>query len=142
MSIDPTLYPAIDAILNATALVLLLAGFACIRLGHWRAHAAFMISAFAVSIIFLMCYLNYHLLHRELEKRFAGQGLIRPFYFALLISHILLAAIVPPLAVMTLWRAARRRFDLHRRLARWTWPIWVYVSVTGVIVYFLLHRIY
>ena len=137
----PTLYPAIDATLNATAFVLLLTGFVCIKTGRRRVHAGFMIAAFGVSMLFLASYLAYHLGHPELERRFGGRGWIRPVYFSILITHILLAMAVPPLAVMTLWRAARGRFDRHRRLARWTWPIWVYVSLSGVIVYWMLYKL-
>lgn len=99
-----------------------------------------MIAAFAVSVVFLVCYLAYH--YRVGDVRFQGQGAIRPVYFSILISHIILAVLTVPLALFTLARALRSRFDAHRRIARWTWPVWMYVSVTGVIVYLMVYIIY
>ena len=130
----------LNAVLNSVAALLLLAGFVQIRRGRVRAHRACMIAAFAVSVIFLASYLAYH--YRVGDVRFAGQGWIRPAYFAMLISHIALAAAIVPLAIITLARGLRGRFDAHRRLAVWTWPIWMYVSVTGVLVYLMVYRIY
>jgi uncharacterized membrane protein YozB (DUF420 family) len=142
INFDPTCLPAINASLNATALVMLLIGYVNIRAGRRRAHAACMIAAFALSALFLIAYLTYHLGLPELERKFPGQGWVRPVYFFILITHIVLAAIVPPLAIWTLTRAVCGRFAAHRRLARWTLPIWLYVSLTGVLVYLMLYRFY
>jgi putative membrane protein len=119
---------------------LLLAGFAFIRRGKIRFHRACMISAFVVSSVFLGCYLYYHA-HVGVH-RFGGHGLIRPVYFALLVSHTILAIVNLPLVLVTLSFALRRKYASHRRIARWTYPIWLYVSVTGVVVYLLLYVIY
>ncbi|MFQ5718879.1 MAG: DUF420 domain-containing protein [Acidobacteriota bacterium] len=129
--------PLIDACLNATSAILLLAGRRFIRQGHIAAHRACMISAVVTSTAFLACYLTYHAL--EGSTAFTGTGWTRPAYFTLLISHTLLAAAVPPLVLWTLVRAVRRRFAAHRALARWTFPIWLYVSVTGVTIYLALY---
>src|SRR5690348_17161014 len=99
-----------------------------------------MLTAFGVSVVFLVCYLAYH--YQVGDVRFGGHGAVRPVYFSILISHIFLAALTVPLAVFTLARALRMRFDAHRRIARWTWPVWMYVSVTGVIVYLMVYHIY
>ncbi len=136
--------PAINASLNALATVLLLTGYVLIRRGRREAHAWAMISAFGTSVVFLVCYLLYHAaLHHytgSSGKKFGGSGVIRPIYFAILISHVLLAVPVAVLALMTLRRAWLKNWDGHRRLARITFPIWVYVSVTGVIIYGLLYH--
>src|SRR5579884_3556539 len=130
--------PALNATLNATAAVLLTIGYVLIRSGRRDQHRRVMIAAFVTSALFLVSYLVYHA--QVGDVRFTRQGLVRPVYFTILISHIALAALVPPLAVLTLWRALSSRFDRHRRIARWTLPIWLYVSVTGVLVYVLLYR--
>ncbi|OGL58136.1 MAG: hypothetical protein A3I72_10825 [Candidatus Tectomicrobia bacterium RIFCSPLOWO2_02_FULL_70_19] len=132
--------PTLNAALNALAAILLIAGYLEIRALRVRRHRALMLAAFAVSILFLVSYLVYH--YHVGSVRFTGQGWIRPVYFAVLISHTLLAAAVPVLAVLTLRLAWRGEFARHRRLARWTFPIWLYVSVTGVVVYVLLYQIY
>ncbi|MFQ5495386.1 MAG: DUF420 domain-containing protein [Phycisphaerae bacterium] len=132
--------PAVNATLNAVSLVLLLSGYAMIRGGRRTGHKRCMIAAFVVSILFLSSYLTYRFLGSE--KRFGGSGLIRPVYFFILITHVVLAATVPVLASTTLYLALRGRFDRHRRWARITFPIWVYVSVTGVLVYLLLFVLY
>ncbi|OGL62276.1 MAG: hypothetical protein A3J27_10610 [Candidatus Tectomicrobia bacterium RIFCSPLOWO2_12_FULL_69_37] len=132
--------PTLNAALNALAAILLIAGYLEIRALRVRRHRALMLAAFAVSILFLVSYLVYH--YHVGSVRFTGQGWIRPVYFAVLISHTLLAAAVPVLAVLTLRLAWRGEFARHRRLARWTFPIWLYVSVTGVVVYLLLYQIY
>jgi putative membrane protein len=134
------LLATVNATLNAIAAVFLGAGFYFIRRRRIAAHRACMITAFAVSVVFLICYLAYH--YQVGDVRFQGHGPVRPVYFAILISHILLAVTTVPLAIMTLSRALRSRFDQHRRIARWTWPIWMYVSVTGVIVYLMVYHIY
>ena len=139
MSTVPLL-ATVNASLNAIAAVLLGAGFYYIRRRRIEAHRVCMISAFAVSVVFLICYLAYH--YQVGDVRFQGHGAVRPVYFTILISHIILAVATVPLAIFTLSRALRSRFDAHRRIARWTWPIWMYVSVTGVIVYLMVYIIY
>lgn len=126
-----------NAVLNTLATVLLVAGWAFIRRGNWKAHRAAMVAAFAVSAVFLVCYLTYHYLVGHVP--FRGQGPIRVVYFTILISHILLAVTVPVLAIAMLVLAWRGRWEGHRRLGRVTMPIWLYVSVTGVIVYLMLY---
>ncbi len=136
--------PVVNASLNALATVLLLTGYVLIKRGRRDLHATAMISAFSTSVVFLICYLVYHyaLFHYtgESGKKFGGTGIIRPIYFTILISHVLLAVPVAVLALITLLRAWRQQWDRHRRLARITFPIWVYVSVTGVIIYGLLYH--
>lgn len=133
-------FPALDATLNATSAVLLTLGYFFIRNKRILAHKICMLSAFGTSSLFLVCYLWYHTHHGV--TRFMGQGLVRPLYFALLGSHTLLAAFIVPLVLTTLYRAWQKRFDLHKRIARWTFPAWLYVSVTGVMVYWLLYKVY
>jgi putative membrane protein len=133
-------FPALDASLNATSAVLLTSGYFFIRTKRVLAHKICMLSAFGTSSIFLVCYLWYHAHHGV--THFTGQGLIRPFYFALLGSHTILAALIVPLILITLYRAWKQRFDLHKRIARWTFPAWLYVSVTGVMVYWVLYKLY
>jgi uncharacterized membrane protein YozB (DUF420 family) len=127
----------INAVLNTIATLLLVAGWVFIRQGNWRAHRAAMIAAFAVSTIFLACYLTYHYLVGHVP--FRGQGPIRTVYFSILISHILLAVTVPILAIWMFVLAFRGRWEAHRRLGRITLPIWLYVSVTGVVIYLMLY---
>jgi uncharacterized membrane protein YozB (DUF420 family) len=135
-----TSLPSVNATLNATSAVLLVVGYYHIRQGHQQAHRTCMLAAFLISVLFLISYLIYHF-HAG-TTRFTGQGWIRPVYFALLLSHTILAALVPFLGVLTLSRALRQQFDRHRAIARWTLPIWLYVSVTGVVIYWLLYHIY
>jgi putative membrane protein len=130
----------VNATLNAVAAVLLGAGFYFIRRRRIGAHRICMVSAFAVSVVFLICYIAYH--YQVGDVRFQGHGTVRPVYFTILISHVILAVVIVPLAIITLARALRLRFDAHRRIARWTWPLWMYVSVTGVIVYLMVYHIY
>ena len=132
--------PVLNACLNATAAVLLGIGYVLIRRGRIRQHRAVMLAAFATSILFLVSYLTYHA-HTG-SKHFPGTGPIRVVYFAILLSHTVLAAAIVPLAAITLSRALHARFERHRVIARWTLPLWMYVSVTGVIVYFMLYRLY
>lgn len=134
------LLPTVNAALNATAAVLLTAGYILIRRRRINAHRACMIAAFAVSVLFLVSYLTYHA--QAGSRRFQGVGPIRTVYFTVLLSHTLLAAIVPVLAIVTLARGLRGRYDRHVRIARWTLPIWLYVSATGVVVYLMLYRMY
>ncbi|HWR50790.1 MAG TPA: DUF420 domain-containing protein [Bryobacteraceae bacterium] len=131
--------PAFNALLNATAATLLIAGWALIRSGRKRAHKRVMIAAFSVSCAFLVSYLIYH--YTAGVTRFQGTGAMRTLYLTILGTHTVLAAAVPFLAAITLWRGLKGRFDMHRRIARWTLPIWVYVSVTGVMVYWMLYRL-
>ena len=130
--------PALNATLNATSAVLLMSGYAFIRRGYVRRHRAAMISACIVSALFLTSYVIYHA--NIGSKPFPGQGPIRLVYFTILLTHVLLAITVPPLALITLSRGLRARFDRHVAIARWTFPIWMYVSVTGVIVYLMLYH--
>ena len=130
--------PAVNASLNATATVLLIYGYRLIRAGKREAHKKVMLGAFAMSVVFLICYLVYHAQAGSVP--FQKHGPIRTVYFAILISHVILAAFVPVLAGVTLWRAFHDQFAKHRKIARWTFPIWLYVSVTGVIVYWMLYQ--
>jgi uncharacterized membrane protein YozB (DUF420 family) len=132
--------PHLNAVLNTTSALLLMAGFRFIRLGRIQSHRNCQIMAVITSTLFLISYLTYHYYHGA--TRFAGQGLARPLYFTILISHTILAVVIVPLIVVTLYRAARGDFDRHRRIARWTLPLWLYVSVTGVVVYLMLYHIY
>jgi uncharacterized membrane protein YozB (DUF420 family) len=136
--IDYTQLPTVNATLNGIAAVLLVIGWVLIRRRKIQAHRAVMLSAFACSILFLVSYLVYH--YQVGSVRFQGTGAIRTVYFAILISHTLLATAVPFLAAITLFRALKERFAKHRAIARWTLPIWLYVSVTGVVVYWMLYR--
>jgi uncharacterized membrane protein YozB (DUF420 family) len=130
--------PHLNAALNLAAALLLAIGYGFVRRKNIAAHKACMISATAVSAAFLACYLVYH---AEVGSvRFTGQGTIRSIYFAVLISHTALAAAVPILVAITLYRALRGQFDRHKAIARWTLPIWLYVSVTGVVVYLMLYQ--
>ena len=135
--ISVTQLPDVNAALNSLSAVFLLAGYRFIRMKNQQAHRRCMIAAFSCSMLFLVSYLVYH--YQVGSVSFRGQGWIRPVYFTILITHTILATAVVPLALITLIRALRERFDAHRRIARWTFPIWVYVSVTGVIVYGMLY---
>lgn len=132
--------PLLNATLNGIAAVFLVAGYLLIRRHRIRAHRAAMIAAFVTSVLFLISYLVYHA--NAGSRPFPGRGPIRAVYFCILVSHIILAATIPPLAGVTLWRGLRNQFDRHRRIARWTLPLWLYVSVTGVIVYWMLYQMY
>ncbi|HKV06015.1 MAG TPA: DUF420 domain-containing protein [Candidatus Acidoferrales bacterium] len=129
--------PAVNASLNAACAVFLVAGFAFIRRGKIRLHRACMLTAFFCSSVFLIFYLYFHA--RAGVIRFGGQGWMRPVYFTILVSHTILAAAIVPLVLITLTFALRGRFQRHRAIARWTLPLWLYVSVTGVIVYWMLY---
>jgi uncharacterized membrane protein YozB (DUF420 family) len=130
--------PAINASLNALSAVILITGYALIRNRHRTAHQYAMVSAFAVSVVFLVCYLVYH--YQVGSVRFPRTGAIRTVYLSILLTHTILAATVPVLSILTLTRAFQRRFPAHRRIARYTFPIWLYVSCTGVVVYWMLYR--
>lgn len=130
--------PAVNATLNALSGILLLVGFTRIRAGRQEQHRKWMLAAFASSSLFLLSYVVYHA--QVGSVAFTRQGFVRPLYFTILITHVTLAAVVLPLAIVTLTRGLKGRFSQHRRIARWTFPIWMYVSVTGVLVYVLLYQ--
>lgn len=140
MSTYFSLLPHLNALLNATSTIFLVMGYAFIRSRRVRAHHNCQISAVISSTLFLASYLTYHYFHGT--TRFAGQGIARPIYFAILISHTILAVVIVPLVLVTLHHARRADFARHRKLARWTLPLWLYVSVTGVVVYLMLYQIY
>ena len=131
--------PALNAALNGTSALLLASGYLCIRRGKVTAHKACMVSALVLSTLFLASYLTYH--YHVGSVPFGGQGWIRTAYFAVLVSHTVLAVTIVPLALVTLSRALRGRFGAHVRIARWTLPLWLYVSVTGVLVYWMLYHL-
>ena len=130
--------PALNATLNATSGILLLIAYAHIRARRIEQHRRFMLAAFTTSSLFLVCYLVYHAQVGSVP--FTRQGLVRPLYFTILITHVTLAAAVVPLALVTLSRGLKARYPQHRRIARWTFPVWMYVSVTGVVVYLMLYH--
>lgn len=130
--------PALNACLNAISALLLAGGYFFIRRGDMARHRLLMTTAFATSCLFLTSYLIYH--YNVGSVPFEKQGWIRPLYFTILITHVILAATIVPLVLVTLYRAWRKNFDRHRRLARWTFPIWMYVSVTGVVIYWMLYQ--
>jgi len=131
--------PTVNATLNGISAVLLSLGYLFIRRGQPHIHKRFMLTAFGVSVLFFISYLTYHA--SAGSTHFTHQGWIRPVYFTILISHILLAAAIVPLAIITLIRALRKKFHRHKKIARWTLPIWLYVSVTGVVVYVMLYHL-
>ena len=139
-SADVSFLPAVNASLNALAATLLLAGYLAIRRRRWRVHRFFMVAAFGASALFFASYLVYHAVHGD--TRYAGTGAMRSVYLAVLASHVLLSMTVVPLALTAFWFAFRRQFGRHRRVTRVLWPIWMYVSVTGVAIYFLLRGSY
>ncbi|HEY5742478.1 MAG TPA: DUF420 domain-containing protein [Terrimicrobiaceae bacterium] len=132
--------PAVNASLNGLATVLLTSGFILIKRRQIPAHRLCMLAAFSVSCIFLVTYVLHKILVRGVHTPFGGEGFIRSFYYTMLISHILLAILIVPLVLVTLRHAIAGRFDSHRRWARWTFPLWYYVSVTGVLVYLFLYQ--
>ncbi len=136
---EVTQLPALNATLNSIATLLLLFGFYFIKQRDIARHKLCMVMAFVTSCLFLVSYLIYHFQVGSVP--FTGQGWIRPVYFAILISHIILAATIAPLALITLYRAWKGQVEKHRRIARWTWPIWMYVSVTGVVIYIMLYQL-
>jgi putative membrane protein len=135
---DVAALPAVNAVLNGTSAVLLVLGYAFIRQRRVTAHLTCMLTAFGVSTLFLISYVIYH--YNAGSRPFGGQGWIRPLYFTLLLTHIMLAVAIVPLALTTIYRALTAQLHRHRRLARWTLPIWLYVSVTGVLIYWMLYR--
>lgn len=139
---DYSIFPKINATLNGSSAVLLVIGHRLIMRGKMAAHRAVMIAAFITSSVFLACYLYYHWPHHGGVIYFHGTGFWRPVYFTILISHTILAIVIVPMVIMSLSRGLRGQYDRHRVIARWTYPLWLYVSVTGVIVYFMLFRIF
>lgn len=135
-----SLLPHLNACLNSISALFLVAGYSFIKRGQIASHRNCQLAALLASTLFLISYLVYHYHHGDTP--FLGQGIVRPFYFTVLISHVLLAIAILPLVTITVYRAARGDFTKHRRIARWTLPLWLYVSVTGVIVYLMLYRIY
>jgi uncharacterized membrane protein YozB (DUF420 family) len=135
--------PAVNATLNGLSAVFLAFGLFFIKRGNKQAHRNCMISAFCTSVVFLACYLTYHtwlaVVLKQGPTRFENPAWFRPVYLAILLTHTVLAAVIVPLILLTLNRARRQRFDLHKKIARWTWPLWMYVSVTGVVIYWLLY---
>jgi putative membrane protein len=140
MTLALTDLPALNAMLNSTSAVLLVAGLCFIKLRRTAAHGACMAGAFVVSLLFLISYLTYH--HYHGTTRFAGPPTVRTIYLLILLTHTILAAAVVPMVLVTLYHIARRNKERHKRIARWTFPVWLYVSVTGVVIYLMLYQIY
>jgi len=132
--------PHLNACLNSASAIFLICGFLFIRRGRVTAHRNCQISAVITSTLFLASYLTYHFYHGT--TRFPGVGIVRPIYFIILLSHTVLAIVIVPMVIVTLWRAARGDFQRHRKIARLTLPVWIYVSVTGVLVYLMLYQFY
>ena len=137
---NDSVLPHLNASLNALSFLLLVAAFQQIRRGNVQTHRRLMLSALAVSGLFLVSYVVYHAQYGSV--RFTGQGLVRTVYFVILVTHVILAAAIVPLVLVTLRRALAGDFARHRRVARWTYPLWLYVSVTGVVVYAMLYHLY
>ena len=135
-----TILPHVNAVLNAVSTILILIGFTFIRAGNRAMHRKVMIAAIIVSAIFLACYLTYHFMAPIFV--FRGTGWTIPAYYSLLISHVLLAVIVTPMVGITAWRSLHGDFERHKKIARWTLPIWLYVTVTGVVIYVILYHVY
>jgi len=142
MPTGPVFFPALNAFLNGTSAVLIGAGYYCIKSGRREAHKRFMLTAFVTSTLFLISYLYYHLVLRAGVTHFKGEGVWRPIYFAILLSHTFLAVVVVPFILVTLSRALKGNFARHRAIARYTFPIWLYVSVTGVVIFVMLYKIF
>ncbi len=140
MAVDYNIFPGINAALNGASAVLITTARVLIQQKKIRLHRMLMIAAVVTSSLFLISYVYYHL--HVCSVHFPGQGWVRPLYFTILFSHTLLAAMVVPLVLTSLSLGLRERFDRHRRISRWTFPVWLYVSVTGVVVYVMLYKIY
>ncbi len=140
------IFPHLNATLNALAGVFLIIGFYFIRTKQIPRHRICMLTASSLSALFLLCYLTHHALRTYFfglgPTKFTGEGIVRPVYFTILTSHTILAAIIAPFIVVTLWRALKGKFELHKKLARWVFPVWLYVSITGVIVYLMLYQLF
>jgi len=141
MQVHPTFFPTLNAFLNGTSAVLIGVGLYFIRRGRRLAHKRMMLSAFVTSCLFLASYLYYHLVLRAGVTRFQGQGIVRPIYFIILISHTILAIVVVPFILITLARALKGNFQRHKAIAPYTFAIWMYVSVTGVVIYLMLYKL-
>jgi len=133
--------PIINACLNALATLFLSLGYFFVRKGNKSAHKKCMISALLTSAVFLTCYLIYHF-NTEVVTRFVNPSWFRPIYLVILITHVILAVVILPLIFMTFSRALKARYELHKKIAKWTWPLWMYVSITGVLIYLLLYQIF
>jgi putative membrane protein len=142
MQISPTFFPALNAFLNGSSAVLIGTGYYFIRNGRREAHKRMMIAAVVTSALFLISYLYYHLVLRAGVTHFRGEGVWRPVYFSILISHTFLAVVVVPFVLVTLYRGLKGNFGRHRAIARYTFPIWMYVSVTGVVIFLMLYKIF
>lgn len=140
------IFPHLNALLNATSGILIIIGFYFIQKRKIEFHRKFMLSAFIVSALFLTSYLTHHALRTYFfglgPTKFTGEGIIRPVYFTILTTHTILAAVIAPFIVVTLYRALKGKFEMHKKLARWVFPIWLYVSITGVIVYLMLYQLF
>jgi uncharacterized membrane protein YozB (DUF420 family) len=139
---DYSIFPKINAALNGSSAVLLVIGHRLIMRGKMAAHRAVMLAAFTTSTLFLISYLYYHWPHHGGVIYFHGTGWWRPVYFTILVSHTILAVVIVPMVIMSLSRGLREQFDRHRAIARWTYPLWLYVSVTGVIIYLMLFQLF
>jgi uncharacterized membrane protein YozB (DUF420 family) len=139
-------FPALNACLNTASAILLALGWGFIKRGRQTAHRNCMIGALIASAAFLGCYLYYHFqmqrVYGSAHTKFLNPAWFRPIYLLILISHLIAAIAIVPLVILTVGRAIRQRFDLHKRIARWTWPLWMYVSVTGVVIYLLLYQVF
>jgi putative membrane protein len=142
MQLSPTFFPALDAVLNGSSAVLIGGGLYCIKVKRREAHKRLMLAAFATSTLFLISYLYYHVVLRAGVTHFQGQGFSRPLYLTLLTSHTILAVVVVPFVLITLVRALKGRFARHKAIAPYTFAIWMYVSVTGVVIYLMLYKIF
>jgi len=142
MQISPTFFPALNAFLNGSSAVLIGSGYYLIKTGRREAHKRMMIAAVITSTLFLISYLYYHVVLRAGVTHFQGEGVWRPLYFTILISHTFLAVVVVPLVLITLSRALKGNFARHKAIARYTFPIWMYVSVTGVVIFVMLYKIF
>jgi len=141
MQLNRLFFPALNAVLNGASAILIGTGLYFIRIGRVQAHKRTMLSAFITSCLFLTSYLYYHLVLRAGVTQFQGQGVSRPIYFSILISHTILAAVVVPFILITLARALKQRFARHKAIAPYTFAIWMYVSVTGVVIYVMLYKL-
>jgi putative membrane protein len=133
--------PAINASLNALCTVFLILGFVFIKQGKREAHQKCMVAALITSAVFLSCYLYYHF-NTQVVTKFVNPDWFRPIYLTMLLTHVVLAVVIVPMILMTFSRAVKQNFELHKKIARWTWPLWMYVSVTGVLIYLLLYQIF
>ncbi|HEX8251987.1 MAG TPA: DUF420 domain-containing protein [Thermoanaerobaculia bacterium] len=133
-------FPPLNATLNALSGVFLVIAYVCIRRKDIARHRRYMLSACTTSVLFLICYVTYHSLRGGVVTKFAGTGIWRTIYLSILTSHTILAVVILPLAILSVWNGLKMRVPQHRRVARWTFPLWMYVSVTGVLVYFFLYQ--